>query len=248
MDGLNCVWSLMPERSWQFRLATLFEILLALGPATDWLALLVLAPFPRLANPLASVESLAAVITLSSLLLIVLLALLQRARGERVLSFFPAAGREIRRDTVRGLVLVLPIFASVCLLKSGFRYLLPGVYSGERNLLEELMKTPVDLALFLSIALFTGGVKEEMQRAFVIRRFEAGWGPGWLGALLYAVFFGLGHRIQGTDEAVIAAVLGLVWGLIFVTRRSIVTPLVSHALYDAVELVRYYAFGPMRYL
>ncbi len=45
-----------------------------------------------------------------------------------------------------------------------------------------------------------------------------------------------------------AGILGLLWGLLFAARRSVVAPAVSHGLYDALELIRYYAFGPLRVL
>jgi membrane protease YdiL (CAAX protease family) len=233
-------------RSWKRRLRCLVEILLALGIATDQLALLLLSPLGVAANPLRSVQTLAGVTTLSSGLLLVLLGVLLRLRGEAPMRFFVGARGGLRREVGRGLVLVPLIFVGAYALKSGVRHLLPALYSGERNVLEELMRGPGDLALFLVVALFSGGLREEIQRAFVIRRFEEGLGPAGLGALLYALFFGFGHLVQGRDEALIAGILGLLWGLVFVARRSIVAPALSHGLYDALELIRYYVFGPLR--
>ena len=230
------------------RALSLLEIILALGFVTNILALALLSPFGAVSSPLGSVKALAVYTTLSSLLLLALLAILQRMRGEPFLSPLLGARRAWGREAARGLPWVPAIFAAAYVLKCLFRHAVPAIYSGERNVLEEMMQGPADLALFLFIALFTGGFKEEVQRAFVIRRFEAGWGRAWLGALLFAVYFGMGHLVQGADEAIFAGVLGLAWGLLFVRRRSIVAPMVSHGLYAALELVRYYVFGPMRYL
>lgn len=236
------------KRGWRRRLGSLAEILLALGVPTDILAALTLAHFPAVSNPLASVKALAVFTTLSSLLLLALLAILQRIRGESLLDPFLGPGSRPGREALRGLLWVPAIFAAAYLLKSLFRHAAPAFYSGEKNVLEEMMRGPGDLALFLFVALFTGGIKEEFQRAFVIRRFEAGWGPGWVGALLFAAYFGYGHRLQGIDEAIIAGLVGLAWGLLFIARKSVVAPVVSHGLYDALELIRYYFLGPMRYL
>ena len=238
----------MRTRSWKSRGLALLEILLALGLLTDSLAIALLAPFGSVSNPLSSVKALAVFTTCSSLLLLALLAILQRLRGEPFLASILGERGTWGWESVRGLLWVPAVFAASYGLKSLFRHAAPAIYSGERNVLEELMRSPADLVLFLFVAIFTGGIKEEVQRAFVIRRFEAGWGPGWLGALLFAIFFGFGHRVQGADEAIIAGVLGLVWGILFLRRRSIVAPVVSHGLYDAVELIRYFVFGPMRYL
>jgi len=234
------------RRSWKRRFRSLVEILLALGIATDQLALLILSPLGDAANPLRSVKTLAAFSTLSSCLLLSLLGVLLRLNGEAPTSFFLGSRRSQRREAARGFLLLPLIFLAVYSLKSGFHRLSPALYSGERNILEDLMRGPRDLALFTAVALFSGGIREEIQRAFVIRRFEEGLGPARLGALLYAVFFGFGHLVQGRDEAIIAGILGLLWGLVFAARRSVVAPVLSHGLYDALELIRYYAFGPLR--
>jgi membrane protease YdiL (CAAX protease family) len=238
----------MGTGSWRDRGRALVEILLAAGLLTEFLSLALLAPFPSISNPLGSVKALAAFTTLSSVLLLILLGLLQRLRGESLLAFWPGHRGAWGREALRGALWVPAIFAGSYALKFLFRHLAPGIYSGETNVLEEMMRSPADLLLFLFVAIFTGGIKEEVQRAFVIRRFEAGWGPAWLGALLFAIYFGLGHRVQGADEAIIAGGLGLAWGLLYIRRGSIAAPAVSHGLYDALELVRYYLSGPMRYL
>jgi len=237
-----------PRRTWKRRIGSLVEILLALGIATDQLALLILSPLGIATDPLRSVKTLAGVTTLSSCLLLALLGVLLRLRGEAPMPLLLGARRAFRGEVARGLILLPLIFLAVYYLKSVFRHLLPGLYSGEKNVLEELMRGPGDLVLFLAVALFSGGIREEIQRGFVIRRFEEGLGPARLGAFLYAVFFGFGHLVQGRDEAIIAGILGLLWGLVFAVRRSVVAPMISHGLYDALELIRYYAFGPLRVL
>ena len=237
----------MSRRSVQLRLYSLLEILLALGLLTDSLAAFLLSPFSALSNPLTSVVALATLTLLSSFLLTLLITALLRLRGESIQKLY-LGGTGVRpSDVLLGLALVPVIFFLTFLLKSALRHFLPGLYSGERNVLEELMHSPLDLVLFLAVALFAGGFREELQRAFVIRRFAAGWGPAWLGASLFALFFGYGHLVQGKDEAIIAGVFGLVWGGVYAARRNAVAPGLSHGLYDALELVRYYAWGPLHY-
>lgn len=230
------------------RWTSLLEIVLGLGFLTDSFAMALLSRFPRFSNPLASVEALASFTLLSSLLLITVIAWLTRARGESL--------REIclgdlppRREALLGVSLVPFIFLASFLIKSLARHVFPGIYSGEKNILEELMHSGKDWCLFTVVALVAGGFREELQRAFVIRRFaSSGWGPAWLGAALFAAYFGYGHRLQGADEAIIAGILGLVWGLIYARRRNIVANAVSHGLYDALELARYFLWGPLHYL
>ena len=63
--------------------------------------------------------------------------------------------------------------------------------------------------------------------------------------MLYAIWFGLGHRGQGFDGAVFSGLFGLGHGLLFIWRGSVIAPIVSHGLYDALEITRNYLFGPL---
>jgi len=238
----------LSPRSAKARLLSALEILLGLGFLTDAMAASLLSRLPAVSNPLASVPSLAAWTLLSSLLLTLAIVLTLRCHGESLGEICLGKGEPLSRNMRLGLVLVPVLWVGSYLLKSAIRHLVPDLYSGERNVFEDLMRTPGDLGLFIVVAFLAGGFREELQRAFIIRRFEQGWGPAWVGAALFAVFFGFGHLIQGKDEAIIAGVFGLVWGAIYVMRRNLIAAGVSHALFDAVELIRYYFWGPLRYL
>ena len=238
----------MSPRSFKLRVQSLIEILLTLGFLTDALSAALLSPIAALSNPLGSVRALAAMTLLSSLLMLLFIWILLRMHGESMRTLCLGAARPLGRDLRLGLALVPGVFLVSFLVKSLVRHVAPSLYSGERNVLEELMRTPADLGLFLVVALVAGGLREELQRAFIIRRFEAGWGPAWLGAALFAVFFGYGHLLQGKDEAIIAGLFGLLWGGIYVARRNLVATSISHGLYDAAELVRYFFWGPLRFL
>ncbi|MCK7518721.1 MAG: CPBP family intramembrane metalloprotease [Ignavibacteriales bacterium] len=63
-------------------------------------------------------------------------------------------------------------------------------------------------------------LKEEVQRAFVLHRFDQHLGGARLGLVLYSLVFGTGHIIQGYDVAIVTALLGLAWGTVFLWRRS----------------------------
>ncbi len=63
-------------------------------------------------------------------------------------------------------------------------------------------------------------------------------GPAWVGVIVLSAVFGLGHVLQGWDAAIATGVLGACWAVIYLRRRSIVLPLVSHALFNSLEIVR----------
>ena len=83
------------------------------------------------------------------------------------------------------------------------------------------------------VVVLAGGVREEVQRAFLLRRFEQWLGGGAVGLVVTSVLFGAGHRIQGLDAAVATGVLGAFWGLVYLRRRSVVAPVVSHAGFES---------------
>src|SRR5690606_36141747 len=106
--------------------------------------------------------------------------------------------------------------------------------------LQAMLETPVRLAIFAVVVVVAGGIREEVQRAFILHRFEHDLGGAWIGLILFSLAFGLGHTVQGYDAAVLTGALGLLWGLVFLARRSIVAPVVSHALFNLSELAIFY--------
>jgi membrane protease YdiL (CAAX protease family) len=94
--------------------------------------------------------------------------------------------------------------------------------------------------MFAVVVMIAGGLREEVQRGFILHRFDRYLGGGALGVLLYSVVFGLGHLEQGRDTAIAVALLGALWGLIYLTRRSIVGPMVSHAGFNLAQLLKYF--------
>jgi membrane protease YdiL (CAAX protease family) len=81
-----------------------------------------------------------------------------------------------------------------------------------------------------------GGIREEIQRAFLLHRFEQWLGGGGVGVLVTSVAFGAGHLIQGVDAAIATGLLGAFWGVVYLRRRSIVAPMISHAGFDLLQI------------
>jgi membrane protease YdiL (CAAX protease family) len=110
-------------------------------------------------------------------------------------------------------------------------------YVSPANPLLEMIKTGEDLVFFLISSIFVGGLKEEVQRAFVLRHFERYLGGIWVGLVVWTVVFAALHAVQGFDKAVAAGLLGFVFGLLYIWRRNLTSPIVSHALYDVTTLL-----------
>jgi membrane protease YdiL (CAAX protease family) len=82
-------------------------------------------------------------------------------------------------------------------------------------------------------------VVEELERIFVITRFEQRWGRTGLvlGVVLSSVTFGLGHLYQGVGIAMATGVSGAVLALVYLRRRSALEPIVAHAISDVFAVL-----------
>lgn len=139
-------------------------------------------------------------------------------------------------------ILSLPIlFASTVAISAFFHYVLPDLET-EQNPILQLIQRPADLLLLLFSSIYIGGIKEEIQRAFILVRFEKYLGGLLPGLIIWSAFFAFGHAVQGVDNAIKAGFLGLIFGLLFIWRRNLIAPITAHAAYDIVTLLAYWNF------
>src|SRR5205085_10923068 len=113
----------------------------------------------------------------------------------------------------------------------------------EHNPLQDLVRTRGDALLFALVVVVAGGVREELQRAFLLRRFEVSLGGARVGVVVTSVAFGSGHLLQGADAAIATGLLGAFWGLVYLRRRSMVAPMVSHAGFDLAQIAGFLVVG-----
>ena len=152
--------------------------------------------------------------------------------------------RPLLPEIVRGVLLTPLILAGVGLLLLAIQEWAPQLRTVPVNPLEALARRgPMQAATLGVVAVVAGAIREELQRAFLVDRFERHVGPVWIGVVVLSALFGLGHLLQGWDAAIATGVLGACWAVIYVRRRSIVMPLVSHALFNSLEIVRMVGTG-----
>jgi membrane protease YdiL (CAAX protease family) len=177
-----------------------------------------------------------------ALLLIALILLMLNAHGERPrdVLFGP---RSIANEIGLGMPLIFVALAiGAAVLLSIQRYA-PSLHTVANNPLQELLRSPRDAWLFALVVLAAGGVREEIQRAFLLHRFSVWLGGPAIGLLVTSVAFGAGHMLQGVDASIATGLLGAFWGLIYLRRRSAVAPMVSHAGFDLIQIAQFLAVG-----
>jgi len=151
--------------------------------------------------------------------------------------------RRLLPEGLLGVLQIPLIFLLVVAVLGALRAFAPWTHNVPTNPMEGLIGSPLDAWLFILVAVIGGGVREEVQRAFILHRFDRHLGGAGLGLLLFSLVFGAGHVIQGWDVAAATAALGLFWGIVYLRRRSIASTVVSHSGFNAAEIFRFTLMG-----
>jgi membrane protease YdiL (CAAX protease family) len=227
------------------RVAAITEIIICSGFPSQILLILVLRglgmpmmrPDGHLSPPFVFLLSLADAAVVVGLVLLFL-----RAHRESVREVLFGGGH-IVREALLGLALLPAMFMLVLLVLAVILHFAPYLHNVERNPLEDMLRTRRDAIIFAAVVMIAGGVREEVQRGFIVHRFaQALGGAGW-GIAIYSVIFGLGHFEQGMDAILVTGVLGALWGVLYLVRRSIVAAVVSHAGFNLAQLLKYLALA-----
>ncbi len=146
--------------------------------------------------------------------------------------------RPVLGEIGRGLALVPITFLLVVGLVSGVRAVAPWLHNVKVSPLEAFMRNPLDAAIFLVVVVLAGGVREELQRGFILHRFGQRLGGMWVGNLTFGLAFGLLHFDQGWDIALVIGLLGLAWGAFFIRRGSVLVSVANHAGFNAAQVLQ----------
>lgn len=172
-----------------------------------------------------------------TVLLITLVSWLLIRNGERPRDVF-LGRRPLGAEATVGVLSVPFVIALVLGLSLLIRAVMPSLRNVPVNPLAGMLGTQTGLLAFLFVVIVAGGVREELQRAFLLHRFRNELGSAGLGLIVTSLAFGLGHTLQGWDAAILTGVLGATWGVMYLTRGSAVAPMVSHSLFNSGELLR----------
>jgi uncharacterized protein len=227
------------------RIVALFEVLLCSDFPTQLAVGATLNAFGFRPMTSAGVLSLRYIVGLSLIdtaLLVGLILFFIRSHGEGIRDVL-LGSRSSAREAEFGIPLIIGALFVALLVIGSLRLLAPSLHNLEQNPLQDLLHTPRDAALFALVVVVAGGVREEVQRAFILHRFKLWLGGPAFGLVVSSVAFGLGHRLQGNDVAIATGALGLYWGAIYLRRRSCIAPMVSHAGFNLIELLQFFVVG-----
>jgi membrane protease YdiL (CAAX protease family) len=172
-----------------------------------------------------------------TVVLLTLIVLLLRRNGEQPRRVFFGDAR-VGPEIAYGIFSVPFVVMLVIGLTLLLRAFAPGLRNVPINPLEGLLGTQTGLLAFLFVVIVAGGLREELQRAFLLHRFRHDLRSPLMGLLITSLAFGLGHTLQGWDAAILTGALGATWGALYLARGSAVASIVSHSLFNSGELLR----------
>jgi membrane protease YdiL (CAAX protease family) len=177
-----------------------------------------------------------------TVVLIGLVLLFLQAHGERPRDIL-LGRRPLLSEAAHGVPLILVALAVGIAVLVTIQMLAPSLHTVATNPMQELLRRPRNAWLFALVVLVAGGVREEIQRAFLLHRFEVWLGGGSTGLIVTSLAFGAGHVLQGVDAMITTGLLGAFWGVTYLRRRSAVAPMVSHAGFDLLQILQFFALG-----
>jgi membrane protease YdiL (CAAX protease family) len=225
------------------RFGAILEIVICSGFPTQLLLIVVVRGFGM---PMLAVEGgvipafLFTVSLLDALLVVGLVVMLLRAHRESVRDVLLGRVRLLKEALV-GIAMIPLVFMVVIVTLALVLTYAPQLHNVPRNPLEDMLSNRTDTAIFAVVVMIAGGVREEVQRGFIVHRFGQYLGGGTFGVLFYSILFGLGHYEQGYDAALATAALGALWGFVYLQRRSIVAPVISHAGFNLAQVLKHVA-------
>jgi len=227
------------------RLVALFEVLLCSDYPTQLAiasTLRVLGLLPRTARGDFSVPFVVTLELTDTVVLIGLIFFLLLRHGERPRDVF-LGSRPVAGEVSLGLPMIVAAFVIAIAVLGTVQLVAPSLHNVAQNPLQEMLRRPRDASILAIVVVLAGGVREEIQRGFILHRFDRWLGGPYVGVVVWSIVFGFGHTWQGYDVAITTAALGAFWAIVYVRRRSIVAPLVSHSGFNLLEVVQYLVVG-----
>ncbi len=179
---------------------------------------------------------------IDTILLVALIVFFLRTHNEKPRAVLFGTGG-VWREIAAGLPLALVSLGVAIAVLTAIQFFVPSLHTVEHNPLQDLLRSPADAIVFAVVVVIAGGVREEIQRAFLLHRFEQSLGGPIVGIVVVSAAFGSGHLLQGADAAITTGVLGAIWGIVYLRRRSTVAPMVAHSGFNLLQLAQFLAIG-----
>lgn len=138
-------------------------------------------------------------------------------------------------DAIIGAALFLPMFFGTAVLEAILKTEGFSSPSATPNALTP--RGPAEFVLAFFLVAVVAITEEIIFRGYLILRLEAAVGSSFGAAILSSILFSLGHGYEGTAGIITVGFMGLFFALLYLSRRSLVAPVVLHFFQDFVVIV-----------
>lgn len=142
--------------------------------------------------------------------------------------------RHIGREVALGVGLFVPLFLGARWLEA---HLVGLGFTAEGSASLVPGRSAADLLLALALVAVVAVAEETIFRGYLLLRLRNVLGSTWIALLIASLVFMLGHGYEGSAGALTVGATGLVWGAVYLWRRSLVAPVTMHFLLDAIAIV-----------
>ena len=143
--------------------------------------------------------------------------------------------RNLAGNVLIGLLLFVPLFLLSGILDAILTAAGLGASPQTPSFLQ--FQGPAGAALALLLVAVVAIAEETIFRGYLILRFSSATASPWAAVLLSSVVFSLGHGYEGIAGVIVTGLLGLVYAVIYVSRKSLVAPVVLHFLQDFTAII-----------
>jgi membrane protease YdiL (CAAX protease family) len=141
-----------------------------------------------------------------------------------------------RKEIALGIFLFIPFSFGTGLIENGLRAI--GLSAPSTPLPSFLAaRGMVEFLLAFILVAIVALAEETIFRGYLILRFKAVTANPTVAVLLSAAIFSLGHGYEGSAGVVTVGVMGVVFALVYMWRKSLVVPIVMHFLQDFIGIV-----------
>lgn len=222
------------------RWAAAFQVMICCGQIptqTSITAVLLLAGMTPEINGQVTLPFFAALTLIDTVVVIALMRVFLSDSQESSTRVFLGA-RPRAREVGLGIILTPVVLVGALSVVALMKAFIPSLHNVPLSPFESFFDTPWRGIVFTVVAMVAGGVREELQRGFLLHRFEQSLGGMKVGLAVFSVAFGAFHYTQGWDVAIATGLLGLFWGWLYMKRRSVVAAVVSHAGFNGTQVLQ----------
>jgi uncharacterized protein len=143
--------------------------------------------------------------------------------------------KNIGTEIAVGIGLFVPFFVAVGLIENLLQ--MAGFTVPQAPLPELTINGSSQLLLALGLVSVVAISEETIFRGYLIQRFGALTGSAAVAIMVSSLIFSLGHGYEGSAGVVTVGLVGMILGVVYVWRKSIVAPVVMHFLLDFVSII-----------